>query len=174
MRKLLSLSLLLSIFGCNTETRYTQQSPEIDISKAIIGNYVAGEWDEYASHYADGATIFFNTTEDNPSSIQEIIAGQKLTIEPLSSYSFDREKDEYEMVVTDEGETWVNFWGLWKGTIAATGESFDMPIHLTSQFVDGKIVKVHGYWNPTALSMALNKIQEDAAAAAMAETEATQ
>ena len=173
MRKLFSITLLLLIFGCNTEIRYTQQSPEIDISKAIIGNYVAGEWGEYASHYADGATIFFNTTED-PSSIQEIIAGQKLSIEPLSSYSFDREKDEYEMVVTDEGETWVNFWGLWKGTIAATGESFDMPIHLTSQYVDGKIVKVHGYWDGTALSMALTKIQEEAAAAAMAETEVTQ
>ncbi len=27
------------------------------------------------------------------------------------------ENREYEMVVTDKGQTWVNFWGLWEGTL---------------------------------------------------------
>jgi len=151
---------VLLIFGCETKTRYTQQSPEIDIVKSNIGHYVDGNWDAYAASYAAGATIFFNATEENPASIQETIAGQKQTLEPLSSYSFDRTKDEYEMVVTDDGETWVNFWGLWKGTIAASGESFEIPIHITSQFVDGKIVKAHGYWNNGPIQLALMKLQE--------------
>jgi hypothetical protein len=167
MRKLLPLTLLLFTLGCNTESRYTQQSPEIDTTKAIIENYVAGEWDKYATHYADGATIFFNVTEENPATVQETIAGQKLTIEPLSAYTFVREKDEYEMVVTDEGETWVNFWGLWKGTIAATGETFEIPVHITHQYENGKIVKTHGYWNNSAIQMALMELQEASEMAAM-------
>ncbi|SFB24942.1 nuclear transport factor 2-like protein [Algoriphagus aquimarinus] len=169
MKNVFFLGLLLLTIGCTTKSRYTQQSPEIDTVKSIIGNYVNGEWDEYAAHYADGATIFFNTTENNPSSIQEIIAGQKLSIEPLSSYSFVRDKEELEMVETDEGETWVNFWGLWKGTIAASGETFEMPIHITSQFVDGKIVKAYGYWDSTPLTLALMELQQ--AAAVMEEAE---
>lgn len=169
MKKFLFLGLLLMTIGCTSKTRYTQQSPEIETIKSIINNYVNGEWDEYASHYAAGATIFFNTTEENPSSIQEIIAGQKISIEPLSSYSFERDKDELEMVLTDEGETWVNFWGVWKGTIASTGETFETPIHITSQFVDGKIVKAFGYWNSAPIQIALMELQT--AAAEMAETE---
>ena len=73
------------------------------------------------------------------------------------------------MVLDDDGETWVNYWGLWKGTIAASGESFEMPVHLTSQFVDGKIVKTHGYWDASALTMALTKIREVAEAQAVME-----
>lgn len=167
MKNSIILMLLLLTLGCTTQTRYTQQSPEIDIVKSIIDNYVAGEWDEYASHYADGATIFYNVTEENPASIQETIAGQKLTLEPISSYSFERDKDEYEMVLTDDGEKWVNFWGVWKGTIAASGETFEIPIHLTHQFVDGKIVKTLGYWNNSAIQMALMELQEASEMAAM-------
>ncbi|WP_140160500.1 nuclear transport factor 2-like protein [Algoriphagus antarcticus] len=169
MKNFLLLGLLLMAIGCTSKTKYTQQSPEIDIVKSIIGNYVNGEWDEYAAHYAEGATVFFNTTEENPSSIQEIIAGQKLSIEPLSSYSFVRDKEELEMVLTDEGETWVNYWGLWKGTIAANNKTFEMPVHITSQFVDGKIVKTFGYWESAPMQIELMKIQE--AAAEMAEIE---
>lgn len=171
MKNLAFLVLLLLSIGCNTQTRYTQQSPEIESIKSNIGNYVDGKWDEYAAHYAEGATIFFNATEESPSSIQETIAAQKLSIEPLSSYSFERDKDEYEMVVTDKGETWVNFWGLWKGTLAANSKTFEIPVHLTYQFVDMKIVKAYGYWDSAPIQIELMKLQE---AAEMAETEVPQ
>ncbi len=169
MKNLIMLMLLLSTIGCTTQTRYTQQSTEIDIVKSNIDNYVSGEWDAYAANYADGATIFFNTTEENPSSIQEIIAGQKLSLEPFSSYSLEGGEDEFEMVVTDGGETWVNFWGVWKGTLTANGKTFEMPVHLTHQFVDGKIVKTFGYWNSAPIQLELLKMEE--AAAEMAEIE---
>jgi ketosteroid isomerase-like protein len=169
IKNILFVGLLFIAFGCDTQVRYTQNSIEIEIIKSNIGYYVKGDWEPYEASYAEGATIFFNTSEENPASIQEIIAGQKLSLEPLSSYSFDREKDFYEMVLDDDGETWVNYWGLWKGTIAASGESFEMPVHLTSQFVDGKIVKTHGYWDASALTMALTKIREVAEAQAVME-----
>jgi ketosteroid isomerase-like protein len=164
VKNILFVGVLLIAFGCDTNTRYTQHSIEIEVVKSNIGYYVEGDWEPYEASYAESATIFFNTSEENPATIQEIIAGQKLSLEPLSSYSFDREKDFYEMVLDDDGETWVNYWGLWKGTIAASGESFEMPVHLTSQFVDGKIVKTHGYWDASALTMALTKIREAAEA----------
>lgn len=170
MKSAFFLGLLLITLGCTTTTRYTQQSPEIDIVKSAITSYVDGEWAEYASHYADGATIFFNVTEENPASVQETIASQKLSVEPFSAYSFDRDKDEYEMVVTDEGETWVNFWGTWKGTLAATGDEFVIPVHLTYQFLDGKIVKAFGYWNNTAVQMTLMELQKEADEMAAMET----
>jgi len=94
-----------------------------------------------------------------------IVAIPAKTRKPLSSYSFDREKHSFEMVVTDDGETCINFWGLWKGTIEASGESFEMPVHLTSKFVDGKIVKTLGYWNSTAI--ALTEISQTRAAMEM-------
>lgn len=162
MKTSLVLLFLLSISACTTQTRYTQQSAEIETVKSAITNYVNGDWDKYAENYADNATIFFNVTEENPASVQETIASQKLSVEPFSVYSFETDKDEYEMVVTDKGETWVNFWGTWKGTLAATGDEYVIPVHLTYQFVDGKIVKAFGYWNNTAVQMTLMELQKEA------------
>ncbi|EAZ82007.1 nuclear transport factor 2-like protein [Algoriphagus machipongonensis] len=171
MKYLFMLGSILMIVSCSQNQRYTQQSPEIEIFESVVANYVNGEWSEYESKYAEGAEIFFNATEENPSSIQEAIAGQRLNLEPLSSYTIETDDDELEMVVTDDGETWVNYWGLWKGTIAATGETIETPIHITSQFVDGKIVKTFGYWNNAPMQLAMMKIQEEAEEMASNETE---
>jgi ketosteroid isomerase-like protein len=151
------------LFACEGKQRYTQQSAEIETFKSIISSYEKGDFEAYLPHYAEGAQIFFNATEDHPATIQEIIAQQKMELEALSSYSFDREKDFLEMVVDDQGETWVNFWGVWRGTLAADGKSVETPIHVTSQFVDGKIVKSHGYWDNAPIQLAIMEIQSAAA-----------
>ena len=172
MRKLILLGVIATfLFACEGKPRYTQQSAEIDIVKSIVDNYVNGEWDAYQAHYAEGAQLFFNATEDNPATIQQIIAQQKMEVEPLSSYSFDRENEAVEMITDDEGEVWVNYWGLWKGTMAATGKTYETPIHLTSQFIDGKIVKTFGYWNnaPIQLDMMAMQIAAEKAAQEAAE-----
>lgn len=160
------------LVSCDDKPRYTQQSAEIETIKSIIGNYVNGEWDAYQSHYAEGAQIFFNTTEENPATIQEIIAQQKLQLEGMSSYTIDREGEAVEMVVDDKGETWVNYWSVWKGTMTANGKNYETPIHITSQFVDGKIVKAFGYWDNAPLQldgMALQIAAEKAALEAVKE-----
>ena len=68
------------------------------------------------------------------------------------------------MVVTDKGETWVNFWGLWKGTMKTTNKVYEIPFHLTAQFIDGKIVKEFGYWNNAQVKLDLLASQQAAAA----------
>lgn len=154
------------LVSCDDKPRYTQQSAEIDTIKSIISNYVDGDWDAYQSNYAEGAQIFFNTTEANPATIQETIAQQKMELGGMSSYIIDREGEAVEMVVDDKGETWVNYWSVWKGTMTANGKTYETPIHITSQFVDGKIVKAFGYWDNAPLQldgMALQIAAEKAA-----------
>jgi ketosteroid isomerase-like protein len=51
------------------------------------------------------------------------------------------------MITTDKGETWINFWGLWRGEMKSSGKTYDIPSHITAQFIDGKIVKEYGYWD---------------------------
>lgn len=152
------------LIACEGKERYTQQSAEIEAIKSIISSYESGDFEAYLPHYAEGAQIFFNTTEENPATIQEIIAQQQLELEAFSSYSFDREKDNLDMVIDDKGETWVNYWGIWKGTLAANGKTFETPIHITTLFVDGKIVKSFGYWDNAPIRIALMELQATAAA----------
>jgi ketosteroid isomerase-like protein len=147
--------VVLILVGCDSAQRYTQDSPEIDSVKALLDSYVKGDWEAYQSHFASGAKIFLNVTESRPANIQEVIAQQKIEIEGLSSYSMEKENQELEMVLEDKGETWVNYWGIWKGTLASTGETFEIPVHMTFQFVDGKIVKEFGYWDNSKITKAI-------------------
>ncbi|PKP14631.1 MAG: nuclear transport factor 2 family protein, partial [Bacteroidetes bacterium HGW-Bacteroidetes-23] len=66
------------------------------------------------------------------------------------------------MVVTDDGETWVNFWGDWKGTLKATGEEYILPCAITAQFVNGKIVREVGFWNNAKIALDLQKLSASA------------
>ena len=65
----------------------------------------------------------------------------------VNSNIFLKDDLEFEMVIADDGKTWVNFWGDWKGTMAANNKELIIPIHLTVQIVNDKIVEEHGYYN---------------------------
>lgn len=165
MKATCSICVVILVFcACEEKQRYTQQSAEIEAIRSIISSYESGNFEAYLPHYAELAQLFFNTTEDNPATIQEIIAQQKLELEALSSYSFDREKDVLEMVIDDKGEIWVNYWGVWKGTLAANGKTFETPVHMTTQFVDGKIVRSFGYWDNAPIRIAIMELQDATAA----------
>jgi hypothetical protein len=69
------------------------------------------------------------------------------------------------MVVTDKGKTYVNFWGLWKGTLAANNKTYTIPTHLTAQFVDGKIVKEFGYWDLSKIMLDMQAMEHAKASA---------
>ena len=55
--------------------------------------------------------------------------------------------------------------------MAGSGKQVEIPVHLTYQFVDGKIVREHGYWDPSEIVIELQKIAMEAK---MAEEEQTE
>src|SRR5690606_14875740 len=121
------------------EKRYTQQSEQIETVKKLIDNYNNKIYD--TSFFADSSKSFFNATKDHFMSPSETVAMHKKNDELYSKRGFTNEDPEYEMVVTDNGETWVNCWLDWKGTLKANNKEYEMPVHLTYRFVDGKIVR---------------------------------
>lgn len=165
MRKLAFLLILSLVFiACEQgDKRYTQSSAEIDTYNDLIANYEAADWAAYTAKFADTAKLYFNSDEEFMTPAQAV-ESHKESITALSSYGFVPDKGDAEMVTTDKGETWVNFWGLWRGTIASNGTEVDIPVHLTAQFVDGKVVKEYGYWDNAPMQAAIEEAQAAAEA----------
>lgn len=109
MKKLLFFGLAIVLFSAcaQKETRYTQQSPEIDIVKKLIANYNLQQYN--LSVFADTSKTFFNT-KTNPLKVDELLAFHQANDTLFSSRKFLDEDQEFEMVVTDDGHTWVNAW----------------------------------------------------------------
>ena len=160
MKKLLFvvvISVLLS--ACENTQRYTQNSPEIETVKAIIKDYNAKNYESVVSHFADTANVYFNSSTSFKAS--KLPDYHSETDPNFSSRGFVKEGQEFEMVVTDKGITWVNFWGSWEGTFAANGKKTTLQIHLTLQFIDGKVVTEYGYWDASGIVLAMQEIEEN-------------
>ncbi|MFC3416124.1 nuclear transport factor 2 family protein [Algoriphagus hitonicola] len=160
----LSLILMVGLAACQAPVRYTQQSPEIETVKAIFDDFLAKNWEGLRSHYAEDAQIFWNRLESNPQTLEELITEAQNEMDMFSAMSQDHLA--FEMVTDDEGEVWVNYWGTWRCTLSANGESFEIPMHETFQFVDGKVVKDHGYWDNSPIASSIMKWEAAQAAAA--------
>lgn len=162
MKNLILLGLTLVLFAScesNVKQRYTQQSSEIDTYQKVIEAYEKQNWEEMVSHYADTAKIMNNTTEKNGQSLQQLVAENKQDAALFSSWDYVDDESEYEMVETDKGETWVNFWGLWQGTLKENNKLYEIPSHITARFVDGKIVKEFGYWDISEILLDMQALQ---------------
>lgn len=148
--------IILTLGACqNTDNRYTQQSQEIEIVKTLIQNYNNKTYD--VSIYADTSKTYYNT-KDRAMSPTETIAYHKANDINYSSRGFLEDDQEFEMVKTDDDEVWVNCWLDWNGTLAETGKEVKIPIHLTYRFVNGKIVREVGMWDPTEIVLALQEV----------------
>ncbi|MFT6995529.1 MAG: ketosteroid isomerase-like protein [Maribacter sp.] len=160
MKNIILVGLAIVLFtACKQKQRYTQNSPEIDSFKSMIKNYNDQNWEGMTVHYADTAKTY-NNSSDIGISITEMVDYHKQTLTNLSNRGFLDKDQEYEMVVTDKGHTWVNFWGDWEGTLKANGNKIKIPIHLTGQFKDGKIVRTSGNWDNAPMVLALQKIED--------------
>lgn len=145
MKKVFILGLAIVLFtSCNQKQRYTQQSAEIDTYKKVMEDYKTQNWEDYTLHYADTAKIANNVVKEKAQSITEAIEKAK---DDAKLFNWKVEDIDYEMVVTDKGETWVNYWGVWSGTMKSTEKVYVIPFHNTAQFIDGKIVREDGYWD---------------------------
>ncbi len=162
MQKLTFLAVAIVFFAaCNSNqpVRYASSSPEIDAFKSSIKHYLAQNWDEYRQHYADTAKFQNNVTEEKAISLDSVISNWQQEHEMFSDIHYVAEEDFFEMVVTDEGETWVNFWGLWSAVLKANGQKFELPVHVTARFEEGKIVEEHGYWNSSEIALVLRELE---------------
>ncbi len=161
MKKLILLGLAILLFtACGKkDTRYTQRSPEIDSYKKVIESYEKQDWEAMAKYYADTAKIMNNVMEKDAQTFAQLIAQNKEDAALFSSWDFVDAESEYEMVVTDDGETWVNFWGLWQATLKANNQLYEIPAHITARFVDGKIVRENGYWDISKIVSDIQTLQ---------------
>ena len=167
MKNVIRLTLITCLLiSCQQETRYTQQAPEIETIKAMFAAYNAGDYEGQRQFYDPNVQIFINAPESRPSTLDESIAEMSKDKDLFSKATITILDDGIERVITDKGETWVNVWGEWKGTLATTGKEYLLPFHETFQFVDGKIVKEYGYWNNSP-------IVEDMMKAEMAKADTT-
>lgn len=161
----LSGLVLLFLTACGKqEVRYTQQSPEIETVKQLIANYNNQAYD--LSMYADTSKTLYNS-KSRVLSKEEVVPYHQGNDANYSSRGFLAEDQEYEMVVTDNGETWVNCWLDWRGTLNGSDKAIDIPIHLTYRFVDGKIVREVGMWDSAPIVLEMQALE-----AAKAATEA--
>lgn len=160
MRSIIYILLSLVILtGCQTpEKRYTQQSSEIDIVKQHIENYNTKSYD--TSVFADTSKSYLNNSKVGLT-VEELIDYHKTNDANYSQRGFTGADPEFEMVVTDDGETWVNCWLDWRGTMAGNGKVVDIPVHLTYRFIDGKIVREVGFWDATEVVLNLQEIQAE-------------
>lgn len=167
MRKLFLLGLAVILFtACQDKPeRFTTTSSNIDEVKALINDYESGNWDSWVTHYADSAMIFHNTWEkgSTPAETQESL---KSILANTSSYGFEKGDDTFvlEQVIDDEGNTWVNFWSNWKGTLSGNGQEINIPVHLSVKMVDGKIVREYGFYDVSQFQAALQAIEAAKAA----------
>jgi len=145
MKNLFMLGLAIVLFtSCNQKQRYTQQSAEIDTYKKVMEDYKTQNWEDYAKHYADTAKIANNVPKEKAQTVAQAIDKNK---EDATLFTWTVDKEEYEMVETDQGETWVNYWGTWNGTMKSSGKVYTIPFHNTARFINGKIVEELGYWD---------------------------
>lgn len=171
MKKIMLIVIIITtITACKNEVRYSQNSPEIETYKKVITDYEIGNWESMVTYYSDTAKILNNVTEKNAQTLAQMVAQNKQDAAIFSSWKYVPEESEYEMVVTDKGETWVNFWGLWQGRLTANNQLYEIPVHLTAQFIDGKIVKEFGYWDNSPIALVLQQLQETAPSEAITET----
>ena len=160
MRYLVVLCIAaLMITACQQgESRYSTTGAEIDQVKDLIANYEAGDWEAWMQHYADTAKVYHNSTEaSSPTDVKDELAE---SVQATSSYKFQDKDRYYERVIDDRGETWVNFWATWEGTLEANDQKLIIPVHATYQFNGDKIVEEHAFYNMAEFAMAMMAIEE--------------
>lgn len=149
MKNLIILGFAIVLFtSCNQKQRYTQQSPEIDTYKIVMEDYKTQNWADYALHYADTAKIANNVPKEKAQTVAQAIDKSR---EDAKLFTWTVDEEEIEMVETDKGETWINYWANWNGTMKSSGKVYVIPFHNTARFIKGKIVEEFGYWDNSVI-----------------------
>jgi ketosteroid isomerase-like protein len=159
MKKLILLGLTIILFASckQTEQRYFSESTEISDFKTSIDEYSNGNWEAWRTHFADTAKLYINSTKS--STVADLETAQKQLLSNFSSYGF-LDKDSFvEMVLDSKDETWVYYWATWQGTLKANGKVIDVPVHIASNYKNGKVVQLVDYWDSAPITTALQELE---------------
>ena len=168
MKKLFLLGLAMTlVVACQKEQtkRYFSESSEIDSFKASIAEYGSGDWETWHTHFADTAKLYINSLKSI--SATDLENAQKEMLSNFSSYGFQEKGSFAEMVIDKDDETWVNYWANWRGTLKENGKEIDVPVHITAQYIDGKVVQMYDYYDSALIANefqaieAINKMSVD-------------
>ncbi len=154
----LAIACLL-IVGCQTQgpERFSTTGPEIDLIKSLVADYEQGNWESWMTRYADTAKVYHNEWE-NGIGAMELKEGFQESLANFSAYGFKEEPIFYERTLDDDGKTWVNFWGVWTATPKGSDKAIDVPVHLSVNVEDGKIIEEYGFWDSSIIQNALEDI----------------
>lgn len=151
--------IAILIIGCQQQgpERYSTSGPEVDLIKSLVADYEQGNWESWMTKYADTAKIYHNVWEEGITA-NELKEGFQEALAAYSNYGFKEKPIYYEKTIDDEGLTWVNFWGIWNATPTGMDQSIDVPVHLSVNVEDGKIVQEYGFWDGSIIQNAFAKI----------------
>jgi hypothetical protein len=143
MKNAFLLSFGLALAACQQAPKqYFEASPEIDMAKKATQAYVSADWETLRSLFADTAKIAGNVWEPEKFiSVDQWIEGFKADRLNFPEVSIGDDA-VYNMIVSDEGHTYVLCWLNWTGK-SKDGKEVSTPIHLFFQ-VDGGKFAWHG------------------------------
>ena len=79
----------------------------------------------------------------------------------FSSYGFAEKGSFSEMVIDKDGETWVNYWATWNDKLKENGKELHIPVHITAQYINGKIAEEYAYYDTAPMVAALTEIEAE-------------
>ena len=142
---LVALGILLIPCHLQSQTskQYFEECPEIDLGKKLVKAYLDQDWETYRSCYSDTARIWQNAwySSDLGNSIYE--------------------ETIWEMIINNNGDKWVHFWGKWVGKLSPDSEELAVPVHLAFGVVADKVVYEAGFWDNLPMYMAQKKMEKE-------------
>lgn len=167
MKKLLFVlcaGLLVTACQLPVEKQLFTESVDIDHGKKVMEAYLAKDWDAYPDLFADTAKIWRNKnwTKDEGFTIQQYVDDLSSGLEPISSYTF--ETQTWMSIISDNGNHWVYFWGIWTAHSEATNKDYEMPVHVAMEIVDGKIVQQGEFYSSLELTLDMMTLAQEKAA----------
>ncbi len=157
MKKQILLGLTIILFAScqQTEQRYFDESSEIESVKELLQLVEDGNYDETKKFYNDTAKIYVNSSK--AISVEQMTAENIKGRDAFAVFTF---KDSIypEMVITKNGNTWVNIWPTWVGKVKGSDNEISLPISLSFQFKEGKIVRYEGFWDNLPMSIEAQKV----------------
>lgn len=161
MKKLIIFLFSLLIISCTGTTDVKEpnmdyggwsgvsddSSVESNLTRELMDNYIANEFEKSAYMIADDGQFFFNSNQVTKEEWLAAGAAHHSLFEGISN-----SKIQPAIVTTatyDNGAVWSQAWFWWTGTGKVTGTEIQIPVHHAFRFENEKIVEVYHFFDPT-------------------------